>query len=207
MPRINDTILDCVVYLYRSRDAAASGVAAGGSGFLLKIDTTRVPHSHFNVVVTNRHVGEKGHVVRLNTKEGKTEIVEVSKDRVFMSDKDDSAVILMPTIPEAYQINSIPRGCLVTEEFIQQHGIGIGDEVLMLGRFINRQGTQRNAPTARFGHISQMMGDPIKCDVDGNEVEQDDAILAEIKSIGGYSGSPVFVLPNRTYVRPGEPLD
>jgi hypothetical protein len=57
----------------------------------------------------------------------------------------------------------------------------------MLGRFINREGLQKNSPTARFGHISQMPGDPIDA--------QEEAFLCEVRSIGGYSGSPVFVLP------------
>jgi len=66
--------------------------------------------------------------------------------------------------------------------------IGVGDEVLMLGRFINREGLQKNSPTARFGHISQMPGDPIDA--------QEEAFLCEVRSIGGYSGSPVFLIPS-----------
>lgn len=72
----------------------------------------------------------------------------------------------------------------------------------MIGRFITREGQQQNAPTARFGHISQMMGDPIETD----RGYQEEAILCEVRSIGGYSGSPVFVVPNPTYQRPGKAL-
>jgi len=92
----------------------------------------------------------------------------------------------------------LPIECLVSKEFVAEHGAGIGDEVMMIGRFINREGIQYNSPTARFGHIAQMAGDPIDA--------QEEAILCEVRSIGGYSGSPVFVVPNRSYGRPGKRL-
>jgi hypothetical protein len=155
LPRLQDSILDCVVYLYRSIHEAEEGIEAGGSGFLIRVATAFIPESHFNFVVTNRHVIEVGaKCIRLNTKDGLTDVVQFQQDRLFVSKKDDLAIILMPTIPQTYSINSIPRECLVTEEFLKSHGIGVGDEIVMLGRFINRAGKQRNSPTARFGHIS-----------------------------------------------------
>src|ERR1700682_1787347 len=199
VPRLRDEVLDCVVYLYPSKHEAMEGIAVGGSGFLLRVLTTLIPNSHFNFAVTNRHVIEGGaKCIRLNTKDGLTDIFEFWKDRLFLSEADDLAVILMPTSPPAYSINAVARECLVSKAFIEKHGIGVGDDILMIGRFINREGKQRNSPTARFGHISQMMGDPISVDIAGKEHVQKDAILAEVRSIGGYSGSPVFVLPNTT---------
>jgi hypothetical protein len=88
----------------------------------------------------------------------------------------------------------------VSETFIKEFDIGVGDDVLMLGRFINRDGIQRNAPTARFGHISQMLGDPIENEV-GGRVYPQQAILCEVRSIGGYSGSPVLLLPSGPFGR------
>lgn len=210
MPRLRDEILDCVVYLYPSKHEALEGMGAGGSGFLIRVPTTIIPESHFNFVVTNRHVVDAGQksakFVRLNTKDGDKDVIEISKDRLFVSEKDDLAIILMPTIPMAYTINSIPVECLVSKAFVGKHGIGVGDDILMVGRFVNREGKQRNSPTARFGHIAQMMGDSLSVDIAGKEHVQEDAILGEVRSIGGYSGSPVFVIPNTAVQRPGEPL-
>jgi hypothetical protein len=112
----------------------------------------------------------------------------------------------MPAIPESYKINAIPQESLVTKDFIKEHDIGIGDEILLLGRFVNREGIQHNSPTARFGHIAQMLGDPINVLIGGKEHIQDEAILGEVRSIGGYSGSPVYVLPNSTFRRNGKPI-
>ena len=210
VPRIRDQILDCVVYLYPTKAAAEVGVGAGGSGFLLRVPCSIVAESHFNFVVTNRHVTAGGAtVVRLNTKDGRTDTIEPLQNRIFESKTDDLAIIMLPTIPQAYQINSIGRECLVSKEFVAEHGIGVGDDALMVGRFINRDGEQKNTPTARFGNISQMLGDPISVTIDGKEHVQEEAFLVEVRSIGGYSGSPVFVLPNLMYDRPGKklPLD
>ena len=199
MPRLQDNVLDCVVYLYPSKHEAEEGIGSGGSGFLLRVAAKLIPKSHFNFVVTNRHVVDGGaKCIRLNTQDGKTDVFEFNPDRLFVSKADDLAIILMPTIPETYSINAIPRESLVTKDFIKEHDIGIGDEILMLGRFINREGAQRNSPTARFGHIAQMMGDPIN--------GQEEAILGEVRSIGGYSGSPVYVLPTKIVERKGKPI-
>lgn len=207
MPRLQDNVLDCVVYLYPSKHEAEEGIGAGGSGFLIRVAAKLISDSHFNFTVTNRHVVEGGaRCIRLNTKDGKTDIVEFSSDRLFISQKDDLAIILMPAIPQNYRINAIPQEALITRDFAREHDVGVGDEILMLGRFINREGIQQNSPTARFGHIAQMMGDPISILIGGKEHIQEDAILGEVRSIGGYSGSPVYVLPNGTFKRNGKPI-
>jgi hypothetical protein len=46
------------------------------------------------------------------------------------------------------------------------------------------------------------MGDPIETD----RGYQEEAILCEVRSSRGYSGSPVFVVPDPTYQRPGKAL-
>jgi len=67
--------------------------------------------------------------------------------------------------------------------------IGIGEDVFSVGRFVNREGRQKNTPALRFGNISQMPGEPIRCD----GFTQNEAFLVEMRSVAGYSGSPVFV--------------
>jgi len=81
--------------------------------------------------------------------------------------------------------------------------IGPGDEVFIVGRFINhegKQGKQRNLPSLRFGNIAMMPWEPIK-HPDGHLQE---SFLVEVRSIGGYSGSPVFVHILPFSKRPGQ---
>src|SRR5438876_12389505 len=70
--------------------------------------------------------------------------------------------------------------------------MGIGDEVFMVGRFINHEGTQQNKPSVRFGHIAMMPGEPITNPKTGF---RQNCYLVDCRSMGGYSGSPVFVMP------------
>jgi hypothetical protein len=204
MPRIRDEILNCVIYLYRSVHEAEEGINIGGSGFLVGIAGKLDPEAIHVYAATNKHVIEAGAIhVRMNTEGGRKLIMAAKKEMWQVSDEDDLAVVRLAPIPTEAKMLALSTECLLTRENIKEHGIGVGDEVLMLGRFISREGQQQNAPTARFGHISQMMGDPIE--TDAGHVQQE-AILCEIRSIGGFSGSPVFIIPNPIYAREGKPL-
>src|SRR4051812_48256541 len=68
---------------------------------------------------------------------------------------------------------------------------------LLIGRFVNQEGKEQNIPTVRFGHLSQMPIEPIEYDGILQE-----SFLCEIKSIGGFSGSPVFLAPVTEFGRP-----
>lgn len=72
---------------------------------------------------------------------------------------------------------------------MQELKVGVGDEVFMLGRFIAHQGMARSQPLARFGNIAMMPGELVR-DGRGFDVE---AFLVEMRSLSGFSGSPVFV--------------
>ena len=62
MPRIPDTYLDSVVYLYPSEASAQDGDRIGGSGFLIGIHIPfQTPPKGFLIcVVTNKHVVDEG---------------------------------------------------------------------------------------------------------------------------------------------------
>jgi hypothetical protein len=64
-------------------------------------------------------------------------------------------------------------------------------EVMILGRFINHEGRQRNFPTARFGTIAARPSEPI---LNRHLDNEKPAFLVEMRSMGGYSGAPVFAM-------------
>lgn len=205
MPRLRDEILDCVVYLYCSYHEADEGIAIGGSGFALGMPCESLPGAAHVYAVTNKHVVENGAIhVRLNTRDGKKVLMQAQKSDWVISATDDLAVVPISSMPAtSVSTKALPIDCLVTKEMVTHYGIGVGDEVAMLGRFINREGHQKNVPTVRFGHIAQMPDAPIETDTG---VTQEEAFLSEVHSIGGYSGSPVLIIPNPTYARAGEAL-
>jgi hypothetical protein len=67
-------------------------------------------------------------------------------------------------------------------------GLSLGDEVFITGAFVGRIGENRNIPVARIGHIAAMPQEPV---FGGSP--RHPAYLIETKSLGGISGSPVFL--------------
>jgi hypothetical protein len=204
MPKIGQRFLDCSIYLYASRQSAEAGDDAGGSGCLVSVDPKPIfdPASRTNprtitgyipgqlYAVTNRHVINYGYpVIRLNTIDGATDILELEKDDwLFHPDGDDLAVAPIE-LPPIHEHSYYP---IVVGQFVFKDGIvdvGAGDDVFMVGRFINHSGKQRNTPSLRFGNVAMLPFDKVKMS-DGFMQE---AFLVESRSISGFSGSPVFV--------------
>lgn len=195
MDRLIDEILDCSIYLYGSHIDARRGEQVGGSGFLYEIpfdEKTTYGRGHL-YAVSNWHVVSRAPVIRLNSADDPTghKIIRLkSSDWIRHPDgQTDIAVAPIADDPATYRYRSIAPGHLVSPERIKEMNIGIGDEAIAIGRFINHDGNQRNQPSVRFGAIAQMPKDKIRTDTG-----EQDAFLVEIKSISGYSGSPVFAL-------------
>ena len=198
MPRIKDEYLDCVLYLYPSYKDADEGSGIGGSGFVtaIPLDVDGVEGGKFWLpyAITNRHVVEKGNVViRMSTRAGEKHIQETDERAwLFHPAGDDLAVCHLPMDAHKLRFNVIPFKDFLNKHDASRLGIGIGDDIFVVGRFINHEGRQKNTPTARFGHVAQSPNEPIK--INGFDQE---CYLVEARSIGGFSGSPVFwqVLP------------
>lgn len=191
MPRIPDPYLHCVVYLYGSEVDAENGVHAGGSGFLVGVLSEGLDiEMVFLYVITNKHVAQKSTVIRMNTKDGQITIMLTKRsDWVFHPDGDDLAAIVISFDPNEFRFFYIDRATFLSKKIVETFAIGPGDDTFMVGRFINHEGTQQNLPSVRFGNIAQMPIEPIKQDTGFLQ----ESFLVETRSVGGYSGSPVFV--------------
>jgi len=216
MPRIPQQYLDCSIYLYDSKNSAESGEDFGGSGCLVFVTSNPIydpasfkdgrytkvslhfpPHIY---AVTNKHVIEKGYsVIRLNTVDGNTGVLELDcSDWIPHPDGDDLVVapIDLPTAKHHYHpisVNSFVHHNKFNEYVgyygIPSSAIGAGDDTFMVGRFISHDGKQRNTPSLRFGSIAMLPFEKIKLE----SGYMQEAYLVETRSISGYSGSPVFV--------------
>lgn len=82
---------------------------------------------------------------------------------------------------------------LLKRHEIDAFRVGPGDDVFVVGRFINSQGKLRNIPSVRFGNIAQMPLKPIEQGRVFGEFQQE-SFLVEARSISGFSGSPVFLI-------------
>ncbi|GAG19183.1 unnamed protein product, partial [marine sediment metagenome] len=154
----------------------------------------------FSQLVTARHVIEKtgqiaidGKVLlRANTLDGDSRLVKTEpKDWTFhLSDAAVDAAVL-PWLPsrEKFLFKAIPEKMVATDEVLQANHVGAGDEIFLTGLFASHAGSVSNLPIIRIGNIALMPEVRVKV----REFGMIDAYLVEMRSIGGHSGSPVFV--------------
>lgn len=103
------------------------------------------------------------------------------------SDTVDVAVTVFTPTPRM-DVEYISETVFATDTRIKQYNIGVGDEINVVGLFTGFSGSQKHIPVVRTGNIAMMSSD--KLPVNGGETE---VYLVEGRSIGGLSGSPVFV--------------
>jgi hypothetical protein len=129
--------------------------------------------------------------LRINTRQGTASYFSLQgRQWHFPDDPEvDVAVLLCPGFQNFYY-QAIPYENCATKEDLRSLGIGIGDELFIVGLDANQQGTKRNMPIMRDGIICAMPDAPLYNRQTGLPYV---AYLTETRSTGGLSGSPVFV--------------
>ncbi|MGS0685087.1 trypsin-like peptidase domain-containing protein [Nakamurella sp. GG22] len=208
MPRINDEMPGCVAYLFTNRADAEGAAVSGATGFIVSYELAGTAYS-VRYLITNSHVIAQGcRFARLNTRSGTVRIYEIPPDEwTHAAGPDDVAVALL-RLPEEddLQFLALPRQAWsLTPTDATEFLLNVGDEVIMLGRlnYYRSDGSQ-NRPVARFGTIALMPGEPVR---DGRKIEVE-SFLIEMRSLSGFSGSPVFcIIPPGAFRGPGVGLD
>lgn len=187
MPKIPKKVMDCACYLFESREAAEAGQASGGTAFLVAIPA-EVEGRGFTYAVTNWHaaVRDGASVLRVNTLQGGVDIFEFGPEDWTFDSKLDIAVIPINLDPGNHRYATVPIGIFITKSELERLEIGPGEDVFMVGRFVDHDGGAINAPSLRFGNISTA---PTLVEVAGKKSE---AFCIDMHSRPGYSGSPVF---------------
>lgn len=85
-------------------------------------------------------------------------------------------------------IEVLPIDAFVTPQNIADRGWDVGDEIVVIGLFRNHYGRTKNIPIVRVGSLAAIPDEPVK-----TKWGFIDAYLIELHSIGGLSGSPVFI--------------
>lgn len=209
MPRISSTLLDCAIYLYQNKQDAVIGENVGGSGFLFPMaysidntpDPTDPPVGGVHVyAVTNAHLvcPLSFPVIRLRRSNGAAVIKdtrETGNQWIRHPNGDDLAICLLQLDdPAAFHV-STPRYHLrprPEQPWLDEHGEILGRDVVMVGRFIGHDGKETNIPALRFGNVAALPVEPI---LHPTGIKQE-SFLVEMHSLPGFSGSPVFVLPD-----------
>jgi hypothetical protein len=186
VPRTINHITEGVVYLYPSIQSGNQSKEEGGTGFLVAIEAPVVKQHIY--AVTNKHVAKDNPFIRLNTHYGGHDILE--GQWTFHKDGDDVAACKLRITHGDFRFVTIDAKQFITPVEMRLFDVGLGDDLLMVGRFVNIGGEKRNLPTLRFGTIARMLDEPI---YDPEEKRSQEGFLAEVRTIPGYSGSPVIV--------------
>jgi hypothetical protein len=191
MPVVPAKFLDTVFFLYKSESDAKAGKNAGGTGFFVALPTDDGLGHHYGI--SNWHVAVRGgfSVIRMNTANGGTEIIPLQPDDwEFIPGKDDVAVAPL-SLREPHQIALfIGSNVFHAEEKMITPAIGPGDDVFMIGRFVDIDHTESNVPALRFGNISTV---PIPITQPTPNKYRGLSYCVDMHSRSGFSGSPVFI--------------
>lgn len=191
--RVPDRIANCVGFV--SHDTPEN-VKYGGTAFLVGV---RGAHDNAYLhLVTAQHVAEKidpgPFILGMNSRKGGKILVRSGDVKWWYHPTEKSSVDVAATIFGVDQISEyalewIPESIFATNERIAEYDIGIGDELTIVGLFTRFSGTSRHFPIIRTGSIAMMPTDKVPLRNFGSA----EVYLAEGRSIGGLSGSPVFV--------------
>jgi hypothetical protein len=192
VPKIPEEYINTVFYLYESKEDAKKGTKAGGTGFLVSVPSPSFPEQViYTYAVTNWHncCKAKASVIRLNNEDGSAEIFDFGPEDWTFSPKYDIAALRIPVDDRKSGV-LIPMEMAIIPEDIrgERLALGVGDNIFMLGRFIDHDGTLVNRPAARFGNISVMPAPMFQ-----PNLKKADSFCLDMHSRTGFSGSPVFV--------------
>jgi hypothetical protein len=193
---IPDEVRKCVAFL-AYRDAQGM-IQLAGTVFFVVINFPGETLGGSGYAITAKHVIEgirqdssDGKVyVRLNLRNVGARYAESRiEDWQFHPTDSSVDVAVHPFPPSAdYDHLVFPSSGIATPDVIRTQNIGIGDEVFITGLFVHHYGQQRNIPIIRMGNIAAMPEEKVR-----TTIGDIDAYLIEARSIGGLSGSPVFV--------------
>ena len=129
-------------------------------------------------------------MIRINSKDGLA--VMYAKEIRWWYHPEDDLVDVAVTAWKP-QFNDLDFRCVTTDICFNEHvkkdaNIGTGNEVFITGLFSRFTGASKNHPIVRMGNIAMMPDEKIP-----TKGGDRDAYLIEARSIGGVSGSPVFV--------------
>lgn len=197
--RVPEVIRKCVCFVFHEKQDGTR--IPFGTAFFMSVPREQGLSGYYGFVVTARHVLAKiserrqdgKFWLRLNATAGGVAWLETNVSEWF-THPDESLADDIAVLPQAFpsdQIDllTIDTSSAATEAIIAENDIGVGDELFFPGLFVNHHGQERNIPIVRVGNIAAMPGEPIKTQNFGSL----EAYLVEARSIGGLSGSPVFV--------------
>ncbi len=190
--RLPDTVLKTVGFI----SASTTQVRYGGTGFV--IATPRPDGGAFLHFVTAKHVvdelGGSPFALGINRKNGEPALIHADDVRWFFHPTEPNAVdaavaIFAPTNYAELDLHLMTEHYFAMPDKMPERGMGIGDEIAVVGLFTKFWGSKRLFPIVRTGNLAMLPTERVPA----RNFDPMEVYLAEGRSIGGLSGSPVFI--------------
>jgi hypothetical protein len=192
--RAAESILRVVTFLGIQNDAG--DFSPYGTGVIVALENDKGVARWY--LVTAKHVidsigaTKRRTVCRMNTLSGDAEMGLVEEwyfhKRIIGC---DVAVTSFYACREQYEYKRVLLNkSALTREYVEENDVGCGDEVITVGLLTRHFGRTKNLPIVRVGNIAAMPNEAIDL---GGSLGDQQVYLVESRSIGGLSGSPVFL--------------
>ena len=195
--RVPQHVLKGVAFIGEVVHRDSQGKAEGdlhATGFFVYRKSAVFPHLRYAYIVTAKHVAEdlKDREIYILVNDrfgGVTQLKSIGPHWCFHP-TDETADIAVRQVAEQQDVDLFAASLdeCITPEGIKNGVAAIGDEIFVTGLFSPAPGQKRNMPIVRHGNISMIPEEQIQ-----TELGFADVYLVEGRSIGGLSGSPVFV--------------
>jgi hypothetical protein len=191
--RVPDRLLKCVGFIAHD----TPNIKYGGTGFVVSVRDAGLEYE-FYYFVTAKHIAEKiehgPFVVGLRGTTGQRKVLsggDALRWWYHPTEPDNVDVAVTPFNAPADQIDiaTVRDVMFVSKKTIAKFFIGVGDEVSVVGLFTRFHGELNHSPIVRIGNMAMMPDEPVRT----RDFGLMEAYLIEGRSIGGLSGSPVFV--------------
>jgi hypothetical protein len=185
--------LKCVIFV-GAKDPSSGVFIPYGTAFLAMKETDQIQFQH---LITARHVIEQipgdDIYIRVNDVEGGSKVLPTNRAAywyVLDGAKEYIDVAVCPIVlqQQYFDILHVDIGSDVIRPEEESFPTNVGDSVCVTGLFTSHYGQDRNIPIARFGNVSAIGDEPVL-----TEYGFMWGYLVELKSLGGLSGSPVFL--------------
>jgi hypothetical protein len=167
----------------------------GGTAFLVSLDEPDCPDIRWDYLVTAKHCVEKAFAdhanlfCRINLKSGGVRFIALPPPHNWELSEDSDVAVIAFQYEDEMEMTGFDSESFLTDEVAQREYIGIGDDVFIMGLFKEAYGVEKNFPVVRSGMIASRL-DKLQ---DPNTGLDYPAMLIEVRSIGGLSGSPVLM--------------
>jgi hypothetical protein len=191
--RLPDKILNTACFFARDK----TPVKYGGTGFVVGMQG--VGNEAYLYLVTAKHVvealGASSFLIGVNDKQGKQALIESQGPCQWYCHPtephavDAAVTVFNPVGYEELNIEWIQDRQFATDDVVEKACIGIGDEIVAVGLFTRFSGQHSHWPIVRTGNLAMLPKEKVPT----KGFDPMNVFLAEGRSIGGLSGSPVFV--------------